>query len=136
MTRKWYATLRYPNMHPHINFGIPTSKNIGDMPQTQSRMDGHSDYYIPPKVPFGHIKLFQNINKHYIHTKTQVKKRLTMQSIIFFNENHHKGKKDKERGHVKPGRTVKCCMHQLVTVSAIYSLGKKLSITLCSEKMF
>ena len=31
VTGKWYATLRHPKMHPHTKFGIPTSKNIGDM---------------------------------------------------------------------------------------------------------
>ena len=36
VTRKWYVTLRHPRMHLHTNFGIPTSKNIGDMHQTQS----------------------------------------------------------------------------------------------------
>ena len=35
VTRKWYATLRHPKMYPHTKFGIPTSKNIGDMHQTQ-----------------------------------------------------------------------------------------------------
>ena len=28
MTRKWYATLCHPKMHPHTKFGIPTSKNV------------------------------------------------------------------------------------------------------------
>ena len=28
-------TLRYLKMHPHTKFGIPNSKNIGDMHQTQ-----------------------------------------------------------------------------------------------------
>ena len=30
---------------PHIKFGIPTSKNIGDMHRTQSGTDGHCDNY-------------------------------------------------------------------------------------------
>ena len=34
VTQKWYATLRNPKMHPHTKFGIPTSKNIGDMHRT------------------------------------------------------------------------------------------------------
>ena len=38
MTLKWYATLRQPKMHPHAQFGIPTSKNIGNIYQT--RKDG------------------------------------------------------------------------------------------------
>ena len=42
MTRKWYATLPHPKMYPHTKFGIPTSKNIGDMDQTRKR-DGHTD---------------------------------------------------------------------------------------------
>ena len=36
VTRIWYVTLRHPKMHFHTKFGIPTSKNIGDMHQTQS----------------------------------------------------------------------------------------------------
>ena len=36
VTRIWYATLHHPKMHFHTKFGIPTSKNIGDMRQTQS----------------------------------------------------------------------------------------------------
>ena len=42
VTRKWYATLRHPKMHPHTKFGIPTSKNIGDMNRTRKR-DGRTD---------------------------------------------------------------------------------------------
>ena len=42
MTQKWYATLCHPKMHPHTKFGIPTSKNIGDMDRTQKR-DGRTD---------------------------------------------------------------------------------------------
>ena len=56
--RKWYATLCHPKMHPHTKFGIPTSKKIGDMHRTQSgtdgRLDGQCDYYMPPKVLWGH----------------------------------------------------------------------------------
>ena len=43
VTQKWYATLRHPKMHPHIKFGIPTSKNIGDMHRTRSGTDGRTD---------------------------------------------------------------------------------------------
>ena len=43
MSRKWYATLRHPKMHPHIEFGIPTSKKIGDMHRTLSGKDGQTD---------------------------------------------------------------------------------------------
>ena len=35
VTQKWYMTLRYPKMHSHTKFGIPTSKNIRDMLRTQ-----------------------------------------------------------------------------------------------------
>ena len=69
MTRKWYATLRHPKMHPHTKFRIPTSKNIGDMDRTRKRdgrtdvrmdrrTDGQCDYYMPPKVSFGGIKSY------------------------------------------------------------------------------
>ena len=45
MTSKWYATLCHPKMHPHTKFGIPTSKNIGDMHRTRSGTDGRTFYY-------------------------------------------------------------------------------------------
>ena len=35
VTRKWYVTLRHPKMQTHTQFGIPTSKNIKDLPRTQ-----------------------------------------------------------------------------------------------------
>ena len=35
MTCKWYVTLRHPKKHLHTKFGIPISKNIGDMHQTR-----------------------------------------------------------------------------------------------------
>ena len=35
VTWKWYMTLRHPKMYPHTKFGIPNSKNIRDMLQTQ-----------------------------------------------------------------------------------------------------
>ena len=50
-------------MHPHTKFGIPTSKNIGDMHLTQvgwtdgltdGRTDGQCDYYMPSQDPLGH----------------------------------------------------------------------------------
>ena len=72
VTRKWYATLRHPKMYPHTKFGIPNSKNVGDMDRTRKRdgrtdgqtdgltdgltdgrTDGQCDYYMPPKVPLG-----------------------------------------------------------------------------------
>ena len=56
VTRKWYATLPHPKMHPHTKFGIPTSKNIGDMHRTRMGTEGQCDYYMPPKVPLGGIK--------------------------------------------------------------------------------
>ena len=43
VTRKWYATLRHPKMHPHTKIGIPTSKNIGDMHRTRSGTEGRTD---------------------------------------------------------------------------------------------
>ena len=46
VTRKWYATLCHSKMYPHTEFGIPTSKNIGDMDRTRKRdgqMDGLTD---------------------------------------------------------------------------------------------
>ena len=35
VAQKWYVTPRHPKMHLHTKFGIPISKNIGDMHQTQ-----------------------------------------------------------------------------------------------------
>ena len=72
MTRKWYATLRHPKMYPHTKFGIPTSKNIGDMDRTRKRdgwtdelTDGQTDgrtvrLLYASQMPFGGIKIKQN----------------------------------------------------------------------------
>ena len=35
VTQKWHVTPGHPKMHLHTKFGIPISKNIGDMHQTQ-----------------------------------------------------------------------------------------------------
>ena len=51
VTQKLYATLRHPKMHPHTKFGIPTSKNIGDMHGTQSGTDGWTDGAITICLP-------------------------------------------------------------------------------------
>ena len=56
-----YETLCCLNMHPHTKFGIPTSKNKGDMHwtgsgtdgRTDGRRNGQSNYYMPPTVPLG-----------------------------------------------------------------------------------
>ena len=43
VTRKWYATLCHPKMHPHTKFGIPTSKDIGECTGHEAgRMDGRT----------------------------------------------------------------------------------------------
>ena len=42
VTRKWYVTLRHPKMHLHTEFGVSTSKNIGDMHRTRSGTDGRT----------------------------------------------------------------------------------------------
>ena len=39
VTQKWYMTLHHLKMHQYIKFGIPTSKNIGDMHWTQRPCD-------------------------------------------------------------------------------------------------
>ena len=61
MTRKWYATLRHSKMHPHTKFGIPTSKNIGDMDRTRSGTDGltdgRTDGLTDSAITFGGIKI-------------------------------------------------------------------------------
>ena len=38
VTQKWYAALPHPTMHLNTKFGILTSKNIGDMHQTQCQL--------------------------------------------------------------------------------------------------
>ena len=60
VTTKWYVTLRHPKMYPHTKFGIPTSKNIGDMDRTRKRdglTDRRTDSVITiclPKFLWGH----------------------------------------------------------------------------------
>ena len=36
VTQNWHVTPRHPKMYLHTKVGIPISKNIGDMHQTQS----------------------------------------------------------------------------------------------------
>ena len=90
MTPKWYTTLRHPKMYPHIKFGIPTSKNIGDMDRTRKR-DGRTVQLLYAsqssfggiKTGFGkyvHIRGFvneptilhisQNVGTYHIHVKS------------------------------------------------------------------
>ena len=57
VTRKWYATLRHPKMYPLTKFGIPTSKNIGDMDRTRKR-DGRTVRLLyASQSSFGGIKI-------------------------------------------------------------------------------
>ena len=74
VTRKWYVTLRLPRMYLHTKFGIPTSKNIGDMYLLETRsevkvnvkgtqgwcatlyhlkMHPNTKFWIPPTTKFG-----------------------------------------------------------------------------------
>ena len=39
VTKKWYETLGHPKKHPHTKFGIPTSKNIEEMPILKIRSE-------------------------------------------------------------------------------------------------
>ena len=84
MTQKWYATHRHPKMHPHTKFGIPTSKNIGDMDRTRKR-DGHTDGRTDgrtdsaiticlPKFLWGHKKCSEH---DYSKTRSEVKVTVT-----------------------------------------------------------
>ena len=41
-----HLLIEYPKMHAHTEFGIPTSKKIGDIRQTQSGKDGRTDSVI------------------------------------------------------------------------------------------
>ena len=61
VTPKWYPTLRHPKMYPHNKFGIPTSKNIGDMDRTQKR-DGRTVRLLyASQNSFGGIKILRII---------------------------------------------------------------------------
>ena len=58
VTRKWYATLRHPKLHPNTKFGIPTSKNIGDIHRTRSGTDGRTVRLLyASQISFGGIKI-------------------------------------------------------------------------------
>ena len=59
VTQKWYPTLRHPKMHPHTKFGIPTSKNIGDMDRTHT--DGRTVRLLyASQSSFGGIKITEH----------------------------------------------------------------------------
>ena len=62
VTRKWYATLRHPKLHPHTKFGIPISKSIGDMHRTRSWTDGRTVRLLfASQSSFGGIKKPNNL---------------------------------------------------------------------------
>ena len=65
VTRKWYETLPHPKMHPHTKFGIPTSKNKGDMHRTQSGRDGQTVRLLyASQSSFGGIKTSTKSTSH------------------------------------------------------------------------
>ena len=65
VTRKWYATLCHPKMHLHTKFGIPTSKNIGDMHRTLSGMDGRTVRLLcASQSSLGGIKSLRTMTSH------------------------------------------------------------------------
>ena len=76
MTRKWYTTLRHPKIHPHIKFGIPTSKNIGDMHRTRSETDGRTDRWTDIVIT--------------IKTKSEVKVKVTVTRKWYATLHHPK----------------------------------------------
>ena len=60
VTRKRYAALRHPKMHPHsylkeYRIYAPDTKRAGGLAGgwTDGRTGGQCDYYMPPKVPLG-----------------------------------------------------------------------------------
>ena len=57
VTHGWNTTLGHPKMHPHTKFRIPTHriKEICTRHETGGT-DGQCEFYMPPKVPFGHKK--------------------------------------------------------------------------------
>ena len=63
VARKLYATLHHPKMHPHTKFGIPTSKNIGDMHRTRSGTDSALTICLP-KLLWGRKKSAFQKNSH------------------------------------------------------------------------
>ena len=70
VTRKFYATLGHPKMYPHTKFGIPTSKNIGDMHWTRSGTDGRTVRLLhASQSSFGGIKTLK------IHKRSTVLER-------------------------------------------------------------
>ena len=43
VTRKWYVALCHPKIHLQIKFGIPISKNIGDMQDSMQYLETRSE---------------------------------------------------------------------------------------------
>ena len=90
VTQLYYATLRHPKMHPHTKFGIPTSKNIGDMDRTRKR-DGRKVYITFEPI----IKLntqpkttqistrFYLLLVHLPHAKSKSDKRRKLSDLLF-----------------------------------------------------
>ena len=73
VTQKWYVTLRHPKMHPHTKFGIPISKNIGDMHQTRSGKDRRTVLLL-----YAYQSSFGGIKKVYRQTNIITEKAKTI----------------------------------------------------------
>ena len=59
VTGKWNATFCHPKMHPHTKFGIPTSKNIGDIGE---KRDGRTVQLLyASQSSFGGIKIVYGV---------------------------------------------------------------------------
>ena len=76
VTQLWYATLRHPKMYPHTKFGIPTSKNLGDMHRTRSGTDGRTVQLLyASQSSFGDIKIKAGktpANKHICRINQEI----------------------------------------------------------------
>ena len=76
VTQLWYATLCHPKMYPHTKFGIPTSKNLGDMHRTRSGTDGRTVQLLyASQSSFGGIKIKAGkmpANKHICRINQEI----------------------------------------------------------------
>ena len=65
VTQTWYVTPRHPKMYLHTKVGIPISKNIEDMHQTQCKVRGQVQGHSDP-IMVRDTSTFQDASTHQI----------------------------------------------------------------------
>ena len=133
VTQKWYETLGHCKKHPHINFEIPTPKNIEVMPILETRSEvkvtvmgkwnrtiRHSKMHLHSK--FG---IPTSDNKRYapdiiiLKTRSEVKFKVTVTCKRYMTRHH-----PKMHPHTKFGIPISNNIRDMFWTQLFYKLGQ------------